>query len=281
MTTLAAALLASASWSAQSREWPSVSGWDVVQSDETCGLFQDFEGDGSTSLIVLSGIDGSIGVQLTNQNWSAKEGERYEISFRVNGQVYSGGYVSGIGRKSGDAPGFFAKMSEAFLDDFAKGSGLTVYRGTTVVDDLSLSGSGAGVAMFRRCVAFAKAETAVAEREKRRLAHIPTDPFDGGQSAAERNQCGSAKPVPRDAAPIWVSDADYPALAQREHRQGIVEFKLTIDKAGVPVSCSITKSSGHADLDDATCRLLSRRAKFTETSEGGTFESKLTWKLPE
>ena len=52
-------------------------------------------------------------------------------------------------------------------------------------------------------------------------------------------------------------------------------------------NCTITSSTGHPDLDEATCRLLPRRARFTPAkgSDGNempdTYTGRITWRLPE
>ena len=82
------------------------------------------------------------------------------------------------------------------------------------------------------------------------------------------------------------SDKDYPAAAWREGREGTVKFALAIDAYGRVTQCTVTQSSGHADLDATTCRLIVRRARFTPNrdAEGkatsGTFSSEVTWRVP-
>jgi len=80
----------------------------------------------------------------------------------------------------------------------------------------------------------------------------------------------------------WITNADYPSTALRERREGRASYKLTIDASGRVSRCEITASTGHADLDAQTCRLLSRRARFVKT--GGTdqprfFESMFSWNI--
>jgi protein TonB len=56
---------------------------------------------------------------------------------------------------------------------------------------------------------------------------------------------------------------DYPAEAQVRGEEGTVRAKLDIDTRGRVSKCSIIQSSGHASLDEATCQILRRRARFT------------------
>jgi protein TonB len=72
----------------------------------------------------------------------------------------------------------------------------------------------------------------------------------------------------RDAVPSpdrlrWITTEDYPAAALRANMQGVVVIAATIGTDGKVRSCLVTQSSGSQLLDDATCRLYTRRAHFT------------------
>lgn len=79
---------------------------------------------------------------------------------------------------------------------------------------------------------------------------------------------------------------DYPAEAVRNHWEGTVIADLTISPAGTPTACRIVESSGHSILDEKTCDLLIRRARFTPEKDknGNPIESHfrtppINWKL--
>jgi len=60
-----------------------------------------------------------------------------------------------------------------------------------------------------------------------------------------------------------ISSDDYPPSALRNEEQGTVRVRLTVDASGRVTGCSVTASSGSSQLDQTTCRLLQRRARFT------------------
>lgn len=97
----------------------------------------------------------------------------------------------------------------------------------------------------------------------------------------------ASRATPRSSPGSWLSDADYPSRAQREERSGTAGFRLEIGPDGRVTNCTITSSTGHSDLDEATCRLLPRRARFrAATAAGGspvsdTYNGRITWRLPE
>jgi TonB family protein len=268
---------------AEARSWPRAGGWDIAETDGGCGMGSEFEGSGETHLMVLLDADGDTFVVLTNSGWSTKEGEDYELTYILNGSSYSGGITKGT--KIEYRPGFLTKMGDGFLNDFAAGSSFRIYRGETLVDQLSLSGSAAGVAMLRRCTASVKARLAAEARERARLAHIPADPF-----AAPRASAPAAPPAfaqPRANLSSLFSTEDYPAAAVRAGEQGTVEVKLSVGANGRVTNCVVTSSSGSSALDSTTCRLLTARARFTPATDsaGSPVAAEVThrqrWRLPD
>jgi protein TonB len=55
---------------------------------------------------------------------------------------------------------------------------------------------------------------------------------------------------------------DYPRSALRAGIQGSVSVRFTVDTDGVARDCLVTRSSGNADLDTTTCRLIERRFRY-------------------
>ena len=85
---------------------------------------------------------------------------------------------------------------------------------------------------------------------------------------------------------VWITQADYPTRAMREKREGTVTFKIIVLADGRPGACSIAFSSGHPDLDAATCMLIMRRAHFDRVDDGAqttisrTYSGRMRWKVP-
>jgi protein TonB len=91
---------------------------------------------------------------------------------------------------------------------------------------------------------------------------------------------------PRGAPSEWVTTDDYPANALRAGEQGRTGFRLDIGADGRVTGCTITQSSGSADLDQTACRILTRRARFTPARDAAgnpiasNYASNVLWKLP-
>ena len=67
----------------------------------------------------------------------------------------------------------------------------------------------------------------------------------------------------------YFSDGDYPLSALRRGEEGRVEFCLRVNREGLVESCTITSSSGFADLDETTCRIARDRVRFTPAHDAG------------
>lgn len=102
---------------------------------------------------------------------------------------------------------------------------------------------------------------------------------------ARDKESGISTPDPIRPA-SWVKDSDYPSKAMRERRVGHNKFKLSITAAGRVSDCIILESSGHADLDERTCEIMTRRGRFKPATNAqgepvsGMWDSAFTWSLP-
>ena len=94
-------------------------------------------------------------------------------------------------------------------------------------------------------------------------------------------------PQARQPLPELISADDYPASALAQREQGRVAFTLDVRPDGRVQGCTITRSSGSAALDSATCALMVRRARFTPATgiDGepvpGRIAGEIWWKLPD
>lgn len=93
-------------------------------------------------------------------------------------------------------------------------------------------------------------------------------------------------PVPKGRTGDWANANDYPSRALREEREGVTRFRVSVGTDGRITNCEITGSSGHPDLDQATCALVSRRGRFAPAKDGegqpttGTWASAVRWQIP-
>ncbi len=93
--------------------------------------------------------------------------------------------------------------------------------------------------------------------------------------------------APRGDPNSWFSPEDIPSSVKREQSGviGVTRFHLEIDGTGKPTNCSVTGSSGNSLLDDTTCKLAMRRARFKPGRDtagnaiGGIYNKSVRWQI--
>jgi len=174
---LAAAISSMLATPALAEDWArEVGGWTVGRTGDMCIMTMEYEGAGATNLtLAVNEETEKTYLSVDNYLWSAKEGEVYELAYHLGEWVYT---APAIGTEANYIrKGFITSVSSEFLSDFAKSDDLEITRGDILVDDLSLKGSAAGLAVFERCRTELARDMEQRRRDRERLSHIPTDPF--------------------------------------------------------------------------------------------------------
>jgi protein TonB len=60
-----------------------------------------------------------------------------------------------------------------------------------------------------------------------------------------------------------IKDSDYPRGAAEAGVRGTVSVRYTVETDGRVTGCAITRSSGNAELDETTCRLIEKRFRYS------------------
>jgi periplasmic protein TonB len=103
----------------------------------------------------------------------------------------------------------------------------------------------------------------------------PPKPVDKSRGAKPRGNPGS-----------WANTNDYPSRALNQQREGTTGFRVSIGPDGKVTDCQVTSSSGHADLDAATCSNVKRRARFEPALDkagnptSSSYSNRITWRIP-
>lgn len=98
--------------------------------------------------------------------------------------------------------------------------------------------------------------------------------------------------TPRSASPLngprgWVVTDDYPAGPLRRGVEGQAGYRLAVGSDGRVSACEITQTSGNAELDQATCRYITRRARFEPATDArgakavGSYTGTVKWQIPD
>ncbi|CAN5415269.1 hypothetical protein BH09PSE4_BH09PSE4_19840 [soil metagenome] len=91
----------------------------------------------------------------------------------------------------------------------------------------------------------------------------------------------------KGAPASWFSTDDYPPSAIRAEAQGRASVRVTIDTNGRISGCTITASTGNADLDNQTCIVAKRRGRYSPAKDengnpiSATSSFNVKWVLPE
>lgn len=257
-------------------------GWEIVKVESGCAMAMEFDVPGNTELHFLKSLNGEIAMSATNENWSANANAEYDISYMFDRRTGFGGQRS-LGLTDGARKGFYATFNSDFEAEFMRSDELMILMGKDIIAHLSLSGTGRAMLEVNRCLAKTRAEAAALKREQDRFSYITKDPF-AGVAAGGASPHG---PIPKGNAAAWASANDYPSRALREQREGVVKYQLEIGADGLILGCSIVASSGHADLDQASCDNAKRRSRFLPATDASgkpitsTFEQSVRWKIPQ
>lgn len=105
----------------------------------------------------------------------------------------------------------------------------------------------------------------------------------GGQGDG-RGAGGAGSGTGGGTRPVWQSgtirDSDYPRSASRAKVGGDVEVRFTVQPNGRVTGCRVSRSSGDADIDATTCRLIEQRFRFrpATNSRGEAIASPYGWR---
>lgn len=109
--------------------------------------------------------------------------------------------------------------------------------------------------------------------------------WDADEPAAKHSQRQSPTPPVANLVSLFTSD-DYPISSLRREEQGTVSFRIDINRSGRVRRCTITKSSGFARLDQATCNIVKRRTRAKPARDAfgdattGTMTGRVRWVVP-
>jgi periplasmic protein TonB len=126
---------------------------------------------------------------------------------------------------------------------------------------------------------------------------VDSDPMitcPGSSVQVRRSQAGSCPKVenksraakPKNNPGAWATTTDYPSRALNQGREGTTGFRVSVGPDGKVTDCQITSSSGHGDLDSATCANVKRRARFEPALDNagnptsGSYGNRVTWRIP-
>lgn len=85
----------------------------------------------------------------------------------------------------------------------------------------------------------------------------------------------------------WITNDDYPSRALQDKAAGTTSIRWDINTQGRVENCVVTASSGNSDLDQAACRAITRRGKYSPALDqsGNPIRSssarRVVWRIPD
>ncbi|MFZ5748232.1 MAG: energy transducer TonB [Pseudomonadota bacterium] len=300
MTVIAIMILAmitalSSPQSVQDHVW-QVGQWTIIDAADRCILGKEIDQNGGTIATLVARPERASYLALRNQRWSIEDQAQYEITYLIDDTLWRG---MAIGTRSkDDAYGAISvNVDNEFISSFAAGQFFTVFRGEKLIAGFDLSNSGAAVRQLRKCVEIVQRRVSLETRRSKlesdiKIARksvedlIADDPF-GDPEVPSPNGHVPPTPQPIGATNNWITIYDYPTAAFDHRLQGETGFRLDIDSSGLVTGCTIIKSSGSDSLDQTTCTILLRRARFSPArgADGkaiaSSWESSFYWRPPD
>lgn len=240
--------------------------WAIDRARSQCLLSRSYGSEGDRLTLAIVGVPGRALVDLVviEPDLAGGEAKRAKLSFTtpttraIEGDNAVGGPASSGGRFTR------ASISREQLETLR-----TIARLSITIDGrsatLDLSDLPAAFKALAECEADLLREL---EIDPASLAKIKTPPTPAGRPGS------------------WLTDADYPRGALRRGEQGTVTFRLIVAADGSVRYCSVLKSSGSRELDDAVCQFIPRRARFNPARDAigvavpSVFTSRFFWVLP-
>ncbi len=267
-------LLAASLFAAPAAAAPTAKVWqpsgptNLDQQPEYCTLSRSFvRGDETILLQFRSGFSLATYETTVASPTALDRGRSGKVVLTLTGQDMTGDFDAHAGRVPGRDERFLHWYSHDFYlpGMVSEDQTFRISNGSLTLD-LHWAGAGEAFRQFARC-------------QDATLAALGID------VAAVRARHSAAKPANYPGR--WATNNDYPPAARRARKEGEVVFLLTTGPDGAVADCRVVRSSGHQELDQHTCPLLRRRAKFVpaRSADGeamtGYYLNRINWKLPD
>jgi TonB family protein len=236
-----------------------------------------YRGPDETALALVKSIKGWLALRIVNRSWATVEGSNYLVTYRIDERAVDG--AESVGAADGAKQGYLTKFRPDFEQSFASGRSLRIYLGNRLAAALELTDTAAAIGAVNQCLEGLRGNLAVQPGSVRSASNPPV-PIGGAGMALAR------PPTPIRSATTWIMASDYPSRALREEREGTTAYVLSVAPDGKVMDCQITTSSGHADIDAATCDSVRKRARFNPAKDAsgkptlGRYANRVRWVIP-
>lgn len=242
-------------------------GWRVMVRDGDCALSRDAAGT-SPRITFFGTRNGYVWLTIDLPQSLDADVDAQTVSLRM-GSTHERMGLSGE-RDRLELVGFPDNLIAAFRQSET----IELLAGDQTIGAIPLAGSSAAWTQFARCMPSLPPSLS-----------LPPPPRTLPRPVIPEPQLSVPLPANRPARPImlqsWFSSDDYPS--QELANSGTTAFVVDVGPDGHARSCEVTQSSGSALLDEATCRVVTDRARFDPATDGkgrpiaGRFASSVGW----
>ncbi|MDF7774344.1 energy transducer TonB [Sphingomonas sp. AOB5] len=236
--------------------------WQITQQGGACTLGHSAKDVAATRIELRRTVVGSTEFSASGAGWSFEKDRQYPIELDADGQLM---IVHGIGWGIDDGPHHRGFRIGVYQAQPAK---LLAARSIAVRAD---GEDKPAIAMPPGALALADLDRCIADLKQR----------EAGSGAPARTP-----PKLRGTQDALMTEDDYPVAARRAEIGGRVRVRLTVGVYGFVRDCTVIDSSDHKVLDDATCAIYRRRARFDPAKDAagrltlGTMELTKLWTPP-
>lgn len=268
MISLAILLLPLSAIPANAQSWPTTAGWNIEERAGSCRMAKTFQRHGATEIAITKTVEEKVIIVLSNDDWHHIEDKNYDLVFDLGVARYdmpASSGMKGIAGRGSVRPSYANLFNAQFFVDLGKADSLKVYLDDRLIDHFSLSGSAAASSVLENCLAMVN----------KRSANV--SPIIGNAAAL-------SSPVRSIDLMSMFGFEKYPGSALTERREGRAQIVARVEADGKATSCEITASSGHPDLDQATCEGV-YRARFEPAIDtsgravAAPFTTAVTWTI--
>ncbi len=218
--------------------------WRLHRDEDKCRLVRTF-GTGEQQVVLMlhqSGPQPAFNVSLVGKPMANPYGTRIGITFLPAGAEKVRGYLASTRG---------ARLPFVFLHGVSLGDpgGATTRQATALTVSRALPGP-------------VTLETGPLADQVERM-HACAAELAQSLGLDRLGQAAHARsPAPVGNPGNWMTSADYPRRALHTRTEGVVPFRLTIDKHGKPTSCHIVGSEEPDLFEDSVCLKMLQRASF-------------------
>lgn len=264
LRALGVAALAGSLVSPASSQPRSMAGrWQVDWGDRRCSLIRHPVGDEPMLAVITTPGTRLWQLVLVRSSWPRElRGERPPLVVRLSpGESAVEGSVAG-GRTTLGATITVSRLRNEFVERFADSRAVSIGTSEQPLYDIPLVSARAAIAGLRECETSALREWGI-------------DPVAFAAVSV---------PASGDVAQ-FVFNSDYPSDALSREESGTSVVRITVEENGRVSECAPVAGSRIESLDNATCRVLLRRARLSPArdAQGNAIRSQLvttiTWRI--